>query len=121
MDVYRGTGLLGVRVGEHRRLRLSVAAHSPELAWIGQHLGAADGRRGLPVDLRARLRWPALGDPVEHLLEAFAIEVFVGITPDQHHRRIDAGAEALDLLPRKIAVGRDLERLLVDPPAADLE
>ena len=48
-------------------------------------------------------------------------QVLVGVVPDQHHRRVDAGAEALDLLPGEIAVGRDVERIVMDAPLADVE
>ena len=62
-----------------------------------------------------------LGEAVEHLLEAFRGQVLVGVVPDQHHRRVHAGAEALDLLPGEIAVRRDVQRIVVDALVADLE
>src|SRR5262249_17886395 len=82
---------------------------------------APDRRRDLPVDLRPRFRRPAGSDAVEHLLEGLGGEILVGILADQHHRRVHAGAEALDLLPGEVAVGRDMERIVVDAPPADPE
>src|SRR5665647_2353818 len=64
----------------------------------------AHGSRKLAVDLRSRLRRIAGGEAVEHLAEAFLGQVLVGILPDQHHRRVDAGAEALDFLPAEVAI-----------------
>ena len=84
-------------------------------------VGAADRRGKLPVDLRAGLDGRPLGEAIEHLFETFSRKVLVGVVPDQHHRRVDAGAEALDLLPRKIAVGRDVERVVMDALLADVE
>ena len=52
--------------------------------------------------------------------KVFGREVLVGVAADLHHRRVDAGAEALDLLPGEIAVGGDVELLVVDAPLADL-
>ena len=48
-------------------------------------------------------------------------QILVGVVPDQHHRRVDAGAEALDLLPGEIAVGGDVQRIVMDAALADVE
>ena len=66
------------------------------------------------------LRLLAAGDGVEHLLEGLRGQILVGVAADQHDRGVDAGAEALDLLPGEIAVGGDVELVVVDAPLADL-
>ncbi len=71
---------------------------------IGQRGRPADRRRELPVDLRARLRDTAGGELVEDAAEALRRQVLVEIVVDLHHRGVDAGAQALDLDPRKLAV-----------------
>ena len=48
------------------------------------------------------------GEVVEQLLEALGGQVLVGSRSDLHHRRVHAGAEALDLVPGELAVGRDV-------------
>src|SRR3990170_7221214 len=95
---------------------------SSSMSSLGRLQGGrtADGRRKLAVDLRPGLRRRALGEAVEHFLKTFRRQILVGVAPDQHHRRVDAGAEALDFLPGEIAVGGELKRLLVDAPATEL-
>ena len=85
-------------------------------------VGAADRRGELAGRSAGRAsRRLAVREAVEHLLEALGGQILVGVVPDQHHRRVHAGAEALDLFPREIAVGRDVERLGMDAALADLD
>src|SRR5215510_4740778 len=86
---------------------------------IGQRGGAADRRRELAVDLRTRLGRAPGGKLVEDLGKAFRREVLVEIVVDLHHRSVDAGAQALDLDPRELPIGRDMH-LLADAIAAHL-
>src|SRR6201996_5605597 len=84
--------------------------------------GRSAHRRGeLAVDLRSRLRGIAGGKAVENLAEAFLGQILVGVLPDQHHRRVHAGAEALDLFPAEVAVLRQMEGLVMDAALADLD
>src|SRR6266403_3532834 len=77
--------------------------------------------RELSAILRSWLRSVAGGKAVQHLAEAFLGQILVGILPDQHHRRVHAGAEALDLFPAEIAVLRQLEGIMVDAVLAHLD
>src|SRR5262249_28114718 len=58
----------------------------------------------LSTVLGSRLRRMARGQAVQDLTEAFLGQILVGIVPDQNHWRVDACAEAFDLLPAEIAV-----------------
>ena len=87
---------------------------------IGERRVAADRRRELPAVLRAGLRRFAARERIEHLLEGFRRQILIGVLADQDHRSIDAGSQALDLLPGEIAVGGDMERLVIDAPLAHL-
>src|ERR1044072_8646858 len=89
--------------------------------WIGQRARTADRRREVALDLRAGLRGLAVREAVENGFEALRRQVLIGVVPDQHHRGVHAGAEALDLFPRIIAIGRNMERLGMNFPRADLE
>src|SRR6478672_8832215 len=78
------------------------------------------GARHRSPDLRAGFRGMALVETVDHLLEQLRRQVLVGILEDLDHRRVGAGAEALDLLPREVAIGRKLVLVLGDAMLADL-
>src|ERR1700736_301909 len=80
-----------------------------------------DGRGELAAVLWSWLRRLAGGKAVEHLAKALLGQVLVGILPDQDHRRVDAGAETLDLLPTEIAVLGEMEGIVVDPALADFD
>src|SRR3954452_22325247 len=80
-----------------------------------QRRRAAHGSRELTVDLRARLRRIARRKAIQHLAEVFLGQVLVGVLPDQHHRRVHAGAETLDFFPGEIAVLRQMEGIVVNP------
>ena len=54
-------------------------------------------------------------------LEALRRQILVGVLRDLDHRRVHAGAQALDLLPGERAVGGTVMRLVVDAVAADLD
>ena len=58
---------------------------------------------------------------VDDFLEALDRQVLIGVVADHDHRRVDAGAEALDLFPAQRAVVVDVERIVVDPVLADGE
>src|SRR3954451_9676745 len=77
--------------------------------------------RELTVDLRSRLRRIAGRDTVEHLAEVLLGQILVGVLPDQHHRRVHAGAQALDLFPAEIAVLRQMEGIVMDAALAYLD
>src|SRR5579864_2683279 len=79
-------------------------------------------RRGeLAIDLRTGLRRMAGGKTVEHLAEALLGQILVSVLPDQHHRRVHAGTETLDLFPAEIAVLGQVEGFVVDPALAHLD
>src|SRR5258707_15859810 len=89
----------------HRHSLGPTAAMSDRAACGFLQRGRPGGRRGeLAAVLWPWLRRLAAGKSVEHLAKALLGEVLVGILPDQDHRRVDAGAETLDLLPTEIAV-----------------
>src|SRR5262249_26869127 len=75
--------------------------------------------RELPAVLRAGFRGFAAPNGVENLFEGLRGEVLIGVATDLDHRGVDAGPQALDLLPGEIAVGRHVEGLRVDAPLAD--
>src|SRR6266481_1949401 len=77
--------------------------------------------RELSAVLRSRLRSVAGGKAVQHLAEAFPGQILVGILPDQHHRRIDAGAKALDFFPAEIAVLGEMKRVVMDAALAHFD
>src|ERR1019366_10335261 len=84
--------------------------------------GRSTDRRGeLAHDLRSRLRRIAGGKAVQHLAEAFLGQILVGILPDQNHRRIDAGAETLDLFPAEIAILGKMKGIVMDAALADVD
>src|ERR1700722_9999349 len=86
-------------------------------------------QRGRPADrggeltavLGTRLREIAGGEAVQHLAEVFLGQIFVGILPDQHHRRIHAGAETLDLFPAEIPILREMKGIMMDTALAHLD
>ena len=60
-------------------------------------------------------RRPLAGrERVDDLFEPLGRQVLVGVLEDHHHRRVDAGAEALDLFPRQRAVGIGVELVVMD-------
>ncbi|GJE72328.1 hypothetical protein CHKEEEPN_3882 [Methylorubrum podarium] len=85
-------------------------AGAVEQALVGQGVDGVLRLRGDPADLRADLDGTAGGQIVHELVEALGVEILVIVLIDLHHRRVAAGAEALDLEPGEIAVGRDLAR-----------
>src|SRR6478609_12150952 len=84
--------------------------------------GRPGDRRGkLAAVLRTGLGRIAGGKAVQHLAEALLGQVLVGVLPDQHHRRIHAGAQALHFLPAEIAVFRKMEGVVVNTALADAD
>src|ERR1700682_3422 len=78
-----------------------------------------DRRGKLPIDLRTGF-WIFSGrEIVEKLLEILRRQILVIVVVDLRHRRVDAGAEALDLPPREHPVSRDMF-LIADPPLAEI-
>src|ERR1700688_2380590 len=61
------------------------------------------------------------GKAVQHLAKTFFGQILVGILPDQDHRGIDAGAEALDLFPAETAVLGEVKGIMMDPALAHLD
>src|SRR5438105_15828201 len=78
------TGLLPFGVGQ-RRAHIVAAVRAIKHR-IGQRVRPADRRRELAVDLRTGLDRLAVGEAVEHLLEALGGQILVGVVPDQNHR-----------------------------------
>src|SRR6266550_3400041 len=84
--------------------------------------GRSAHRRGeLAVDLRPRPPRFAGGKAVQHLAKAFLGEILVGILPDQHHRRIHAGAKTLDFFPAEIAIPGEMKGLMMDAALAHFD
>jgi hypothetical protein len=84
------------------------------------------GRPGLrcridPVDLRARLDAIALAglEGIDDRLKALDRQVFISVIADHHHRRVDAGAKALDFFPAQRSRRVGMERIVVDAMLAD--
>src|ERR1700730_4189163 len=61
------------------------------------------------------------GKAVQHLAKTLFGQILVGILPDQDHRCIDAGAEALDLFPAETAVLGEVKGIMMDPALANLD
>src|SRR5436305_1857813 len=72
-----------------------------------------DRRRELAAVLRTGLGRIAGSKAVEHLAKAFLGQILIGVLADHHHRRVHAGAEALDLLPAEIAVLGEMEGIVM--------
>src|SRR5258708_29478599 len=97
----------------------AMCAH-PSCAFL-QRGRPTDGSRELPIDLRSGPWRVARRKAVQHLAEAFLGQVLVGILPDQHHRRVDAGAETLDFFPAEIAVFGKMKGIVLNAALAHLE
>ena len=57
---------------------------------------------------------PRRVEGVDDLAQALGRQILVGILEDHHHRRVDAGAKALDLFPGKRAGRIEMELVVVD-------
>src|SRR3546814_4978482 len=79
--------------------------HLPYPTRVRSGLGLA---RMASRDLRPRLRRLTRGERIEDADHAVVIEIFVIIVVDLDHRRVGAGAHALDLGQREQPVGRRL-------------
>jgi hypothetical protein len=77
--------------------------------------------RGIAPVLRPRRRNLARRHLVDERRQFLGRQVLVVILADLGHRRVGAGAEALDLFPRELAVGAELMRLRRDLVAADAD
>src|SRR5260370_19826322 len=77
--------------------------------------------RELSAILRSRLWCAAGGKAVQHLAEAFPGQILVGILPDQHHRRVHAGAKTLNFFPAEIPVLGQMTWFVADPALAHLD
>src|SRR5262245_25419579 len=96
--------LLVVGIGQRRLLLRSAVAAREEIG-IGERGGAADRGRELAIDLRAGLDLLAGSEVIQDSGERFRREVLVVVVVDLRHRRVHAGAQALDLDPGQLAVG----------------
>src|SRR3954469_17479771 len=104
---------------QHCSLQLAARDHaSGDLLQRGR---PAARRRELAAVLRTGLGRIARSKAVEHLAEGFLGQVLIGVLADQHHRRIHAGPEALDLFPAEIAVLGEMEGLVVDAVLANVD
>src|SRR6266403_1543386 len=77
--------------------------------------------RELSAILRSWLWSVAGGKAVQHLAEAFPGQILVGILPDQHHRRVHAGAKTLNFFPAEIPVLGQMKGFVVDSAVAHLD
>src|SRR5258708_19023241 len=77
--------------------------------------------RELSAILRSRLWSVAGGKAVQHLAEAFPGQILVGILPDQHHRRVHAGAKTLNFFPAEIPVLGQMKGFVMYPAFAQLD
>src|SRR3981189_1260585 len=82
---------------------------------------STDRRRELTTVLRPRLRKVAGGKAVKHFAEAFLGQILVGILPDQHHRRVHAGAKTLDFFPAEIAILGQMKGIVMDAALAQFD
>src|SRR5437867_6543779 len=69
-----------------------------------QRRRAALGRRALPAGLRPEGGLAAGGEFIQQPLQLLGVEILVEVVVDLHHRRVDAGAEALHFDQRKQTV-----------------
>src|SRR3984957_12369152 len=86
-----------------------------------QHSRADAGGRELTVILRPGLWKVAGSEAIQHLAEVLLGQIFVSVLPDQHHRRVHAGAKALDFFPAEIAVLGQMKGLVMNPALAHLD
>src|SRR6478609_2957186 len=98
-----------------------LATCAPASCEFFQRGRSTHGSRELSAILWSRLWSVAGGKAVQHLAEAFPCQILVGILPDQHHRRVYAGAKALDFLPAEIPVLGKMKGFVVDPALAYLD
>src|ERR1700716_1316137 len=82
---------------------------------------STDRRRELTTVLRPRLRKVAGGKAVKHFAEAFLGQILVGILPDQHHRRVHAGAKTFDFFPAEISVLGQMKGIVMDAALAHFD
>src|SRR6266403_4560594 len=82
---------------------------------------SAHWSRELSAILRSWFRSLAGGKAVQHLAEAFLGQILVGILPDQHHRRVHAGAKTLDFFPAEIAILGQMKGIVMDAALAHLD
>src|SRR3981189_812920 len=82
---------------------------------------STDRRRELTTVLRPRLRKVAGGKAVKHFAEAFLGQILIRILPDQHHRRVHAGAKTLDFFPAEIAILGQRKGMVMVAPLAPLD
>src|SRR5450759_4635481 len=82
---------------------------------------SAHRRRELTAVLRSSLRKVAGGKAIQHLAEALLGQILISILPDQHHRRIHAGAETLDFFPAEIAILGQMKGIVMDAALAHFD
>src|SRR3984957_5932433 len=106
----------------HRRsLALTLAMFGHASCGFLQRGRPADRGGELTAVLGTRFRKIAGSEAVQHLAEVFLGQILVGILPDQHHRRIHAGAETLHLFPAKIPILREMKGIMMDAALAHLD
>src|ERR1700722_11073604 len=106
----------------HRRsLTLTLAMFGHASCGFLQRGRSADRSGVLTAVLGTRFRKIAASEAIQHLAEVFLGQILVGILPDQHHRRIHAGAETLHLFPTEIPILREMKGIMVDTTLAHLD
>src|SRR5690242_2351477 len=87
---------------------------------IGERRGATLGCGKLAAVLRPGIGLTAGRNLIEDAFERLGSEILIGVFIDQNHRRIHAGTEALDLLPREFTIGGEMMRLRVNLAPQDI-
>ena len=111
-----GSGFLSSGLALAAARRRSRPVDSSSVSVVGPPTGAAFLRSICGPGLTGR---PAARSSIS-LPKLSARQVLVGVGADLDERRVDAGAEALDLLPGKRAVRGEMMLLVMDAVAADI-
>src|SRR5262245_40291063 len=115
-----GHRALRSRLSASRRLVRLAAVLARVKIGIGQRGLTAHRCRQLSAALRARLDLASGRQLGENSGETLRREVLVIVVVDLRHRRVHAGAQALDLDPGELPVSRDVH-LLADTLMAELD
>src|SRR5579863_10765084 len=108
--VLRGGAVLGEVAGRRRRGEVGIRRCPTAVNAVkhGQRSEAADGLRRRAPDLRAGRDLAPGGKVIQQLGERGRVKIVEGVAVDLRHRRVAAGAKALDFDPGELAVRRDM-------------